>query len=255
MSKISGFTWNGTADNKFGYVNTKEVASGATALIVSLEDTNVTLTAGEINVSSFQSADGTPSDAYALLDGTSINTGTITFLGFGGYDAVNAKFEALNMIATGTASVHGLAVAIVDGAGNQVTSFGLAVNDDSSFTAATGSGTPMMGYATTDQVSVGDVGVLAMNIDRQLETAGYTRATQSNRSEEVDPLDQKYISETLVDDLAYGTATTYWYVDMNGFRNNSGQIQLNSPGGTITVTAEASIQDDGTAHSGWRDRY
>jgi hypothetical protein len=58
-----------------------------------------------------------------------------------------------------------LPVNIVSGAG----SGGTASTDDAAFTAASGSGTPMMGFATTDQVDSGDVGVLAMNVRRQLK--------------------------------------------------------------------------------------
>jgi len=63
MSKIGGYTFSGTPNDQWKYVNTKVVSSGATALITSLEDVNVTLSAGEINVSAFKNAAGTPKDA------------------------------------------------------------------------------------------------------------------------------------------------------------------------------------------------
>lgn len=68
-----------------------------------------------------------------------------------------------------------LHVAIVDSAGNQVTSFGgsggTSATDDSAFTAASGSGTPMMAFATADSVDSGDVGVVAMTTARALHVA------------------------------------------------------------------------------------
>lgn len=79
---------------------------------------------------------------------------------------------------TSTATVRNLAsndalnVSIVDGAGNQVTSFGgsggTSATDDAAFTAGSGSGTPVMGYFSTDTVDAGDVGVLAMDASRRL---------------------------------------------------------------------------------------
>lgn len=70
---------------------------------------------------------------------------------------------------------NGLAVAILDGAGNQVTSFGgsggTSATDDASFTAGSGSGTPMMAFATSDAVNAGDVGVVAMDTARNLKVS------------------------------------------------------------------------------------
>lgn len=58
----------------------------------------------------------------------------------------------------------GLKVSIIAGAG----SGGTASTDDGAFTVAVGSGTPMMGFATTDAVDSGDVGVVAMTLNRSL---------------------------------------------------------------------------------------
>ena len=79
---------------------------------------------------------------------------------------------------TSLATVRNLAandalnVAIVDGSGNQVTSFGgsggTSATDDSAFTAGSGSGTPVMGFFSADTVDAGDTGVLAMDASRRL---------------------------------------------------------------------------------------
>lgn len=60
-----------------------------------------------------------------------------------------------------------LKVNIKAGAG----SGGTSATDDAAFTAASGSGTPIMGFATADTVDSGDVGVLAMDTSRRLKIA------------------------------------------------------------------------------------
>ena len=68
-------------------------------------------------------------------------------------------------------SEQAASVQIVDGSGNQITSFGgsggTAETDDAAFTAGSGSGTPAMGFYSTDTVDSGDVGVLAMDASRR----------------------------------------------------------------------------------------
>lgn len=53
---------------------------------------------------------------------------------------------------------------------------GTASTDDAGFTAAVGSGTPMMGFVTADSVDVGDVGVVGMLANRQLKVTLYDSA-------------------------------------------------------------------------------
>lgn len=66
-------------------------------------------------------------------------------------------------------TTHRLLVDVSGGAGTSAT-------DDSAFTAATGSGTPIMGFVTSDSVDAGDVGVLAMLANRQLKVSIYDSA-------------------------------------------------------------------------------
>lgn len=74
-----------------------------------------------------------------------------------------------------TGSSDSLNVAIVDASGNQITSFGgtggTSEIDDAVFTAGTDLGTPIMGFATSDTVNAGDVGVLAMDTSRNLKVS------------------------------------------------------------------------------------
>lgn len=79
----------------------------------------------------------------------------------------------LDITGASLTNANAMHVAIVDGSGNQITSFGgsggTAATDDSAFTAASGSGTPIMGFVTSDSVDSGDVGVLGMLANRQLK--------------------------------------------------------------------------------------
>lgn len=72
-----------------------------------------------------------------------------------------------------------LDVSIVDGSGNQITSFGggsggTSSTDQSAFTAGSGFGTPAMGLFESSPTNVtdGKVGVLGMTTDRKLKISG-----------------------------------------------------------------------------------
>lgn len=64
-----------------------------------------------------------------------------------------------------------------DGTGKLLTSVsgagsgGTSATDDAAFTAGTDAGTPIMGFATSDAVNAGDVGVLAMDTNRNLKVS------------------------------------------------------------------------------------
>ncbi len=83
----------------------------------------------------------------------------------------------------------------------------------------------------------------------QLQVAGYTAATTSNRDEEIDPVDQHDLYEKPLDDSSLGDATVYSdAIDMAHAKNLTIQI-IDTPGGagTNTYTVEISNQDDATA--------
>jgi YHS domain-containing protein len=86
------------------------------------------------------------------------------------------------------------------------------------------------------------------NLYGEMVNAGFTWATNSNRIEEVDPLDQKFVGETIANASSQGDGTTYYYFDMAGFKTFGLQIE-DAPGGAgdETYTFEATLQDDGTA--------
>ena len=85
------------------------------------------------------------------------------------------------------------------------------------------------------------------NVYGEQVLAGYTWATQSLRVEEIDPIPEKYVSETLAAVTNGADGTYYYYFDMNSFRYFAIQSTLNGGSGTATMTCEATIQDDGTA--------
>ncbi|KKM82443.1 hypothetical protein LCGC14_1319530 [marine sediment metagenome] len=87
-------------------------------------------------------------------------------------------------------------------------------------------------------------------------TAGYTWATDSNRMEEIDPLDQKHAKGTLFD-VTDGTdagGTTCpagtdfcYFVDMDGYTNGLFQLALSCDAGTVTASVECTGMDTGGA--------
>ena len=81
----------------------------------------------------------------------------------------------------------------------------------------------------------------------ELFISGYVSASNSIRTNEINPLDQKYLSSTLVDITDIADGTYHYYVDMAGFRKSAYQLILDGGSGTITVTFGMTVQDDGTA--------
>ncbi len=82
-----------------------------------------------------------------------------------GYDGTN--WDRLQVDASGFLKVNIAAGAAAGGTSS---------TDDAAFTAATGSGTPMMGFVTADSVDSGDVGVVGMLANRQLKVTLYDSA-------------------------------------------------------------------------------
>lgn len=71
-----------------------------------------------------------------------------------------------------------------------------------------------------------------------------SRSTQTTR---LNPNWDRIATETLAD-ITNGTDATYeYFVDMTGYRKGSFQLELNGGSGSVTVTIEGSLQDDGTA--------
>lgn len=124
--------------------------------------------------------------------------------------------------------------------------------DDTVFTPASGQGQVIMGVVTTDEVGVADKGAIGMTVGRSMKVRddAYDSLTQSNKTAEVNPLNMQYVGETLLDltNIAQ-TTTAYAYLDMAGYRYFSlqGETSGATPTDVLTVTVEATNQDDGTA--------
>lgn len=78
----------------------------------------------------------------------------------------------------------------------------------------------------------------------------YDSSTQANKSAEVSPLSSHYVASTLLalTNIAQ-TTTGYGYIDMSGVRylGIQGETSGATPTDVLTVTLEATMQDDGTA--------
>jgi len=79
--------------------------------------------------------------------------------------------------------------------------------------------------------------------------AGYSYTNQNVRVGETDPVSAHHVESTLADVSNETNATTYYYVDMDGYRYLGLQIEIGSATDTCTVTLEGTLQDDGTAPS------
>ncbi|MCK4500816.1 hypothetical protein KAU11_09975 [Candidatus Babeliales bacterium] len=109
----------------------------------------------------------------------------------------------------------------------------------------------------TDLVGEGDHGRPRMTIDRKQIMAGYDGGSGSSKTSESKPIFNQHLEETLADitNEASGV-TTERYVDLDGYRNNTSQVEIDSATDVVTVTFEGTLQDDGTAPADitdWQD--
>ena len=88
--------------------------------------------------------------------------------------------------------------------------------------------------------------VMVVNEDGSARPA-YDSGTDSFKQFEVSPLSSHHVEETLADVTNETNATTYYYVDLDGYKFFSLQIEIGAATDTCTVTIEATNQDDGTA--------
>lgn len=75
----------------------------------------------------------------------------------------------------------------------------------------------------------------------------FQSATDSLRTEEIDPIPQNYVYDTVAE-VVNGTDGTYnYYLDMDTYKKIGIQCILNGGSGTVTVTVDITLQADGTA--------
>jgi len=90
--------------------------------------------------------------------------------------------------------------------------------------------------------------VMLVNEDGSAQPATDT-GTDTFKIYNSSPLSDQHAESTLVDNTNETDATTYYYVDMDGYNAMGAQLIISGGSGTMTVTVEGSLQDDGTAAS------
>jgi hypothetical protein len=136
-----------------------------------------------------------------------------------------------------------LKVAIISGAG----SGGTASTDDGAFTAAVGSGTPIMGFVTTDAVDSGDVGVVGMTATRSLYTSMRTPLGDSAMDDTNDALRVNIVAgggsggTAMTDDAAFTPASTS-VTPIAGFFDDVTPDSVNEgDGGVVRMSANRNL--------------
>lgn len=112
-------------------------------------------------------------------------------------------------------------------------------------------GVRLEGYASDSQVAAvsanGDDVRLALSKHGEVYLASHTYPTQSDRAEEIDPANQWYEFSTLAAVTNGTDGTYYYYIPMAAYTRLDLQAVISGGSGTVTLTVEASIQNDGTA--------
>lgn len=105
------------------------------------------------------------------------------------------------------------------------------------------------GDAVTPKASLSGISyVMLVNEDGSAQPATDT-GTDTFKIYNSSPLSDQHAESTLVDNTNETDATTYYYVDMDGYNAMGAQLIISGGSGTMTVTVEGSLQDDGTAAS------
>lgn len=152
----SSFTPSGTQDTNLTKVGGTAIALGQTTLsasipvaIASNQSAIPASQSGTWNITNISGTVSLPTGAATAANQTSGSQ--LTQIVDAGGEAVTVTGGKLDVNATVTGGTGSSAV------------------DDAAFTAATDSGTPIMGFVTADAVDSGDVGVLAMDTARNLK--------------------------------------------------------------------------------------
>ena len=86
------------------------------------------------------------------------------------------------------------------------------------------------------------------NVAVRTQSSGFSATSNSTSVTETDPNWNQHLEETLADitNETSGT-TTERYIDMDGWRKDTVQFEVDSATDVVTLTLEATLQDDGTA--------
>jgi hypothetical protein len=150
------------------------VALGAGSASVGTLGANSGVDIGDVTINNASGA-----SAVNIQDGGNSITvdGTVAATQSGNWTVRVADGAGNALTSKAPGSERALSVAIVDGSGAQVTSFGgsggTSMTDDAAFTPASGAFTPMGGIVTSDSVDSGDGGAFAMLANRQQKVTLY----------------------------------------------------------------------------------
>jgi len=233
-----------------------------------------------VDVWSYQLVDGTDANAWVFTHDADLSAVSEVWQGFGGYDETADRFRAFPIGTDNAAAptdAQGVpvmgeynATPVVYGDGDftilQTTSAGAlwivgGIIDESAMPAtpefvATGGEYRASETTYTD----GDATVLQSDVNGYLKTRpkGYDVGTDSQKVFEVSPVNQQFVSESLADvDAAYADNTTTRYpsntgATMDGYADFSLTGKLICSGGTVTLTIEATNDED-TTNADWID--
>lgn len=118
--------------------------------------------------------------------------------------------------------------------------------DDAAFTAGTDSGTPAMGFFSTDTVDSGDVGVLAMDASRRLfvslEVDNVGLATATNQTDVIATLGTTTYTEASTKGNVIGVVRNDTLAALADADNEIAPLQVDSTGALYTILAEGSTK-------------
>lgn len=89
----------------------------------------------------------------------------------------------------------------------------------------------------------------AVTLNQEQIMAGYSYTNQNLRTGETDPISTHHLETTAVVVTNGTDGTYYYYSDMDGYSALGSQLTLSGGSGTVTVTLEGTMQDDGTAQA------
>ena len=186
-----------------------------------------------------------PADANQVVrltgDVSNITITSTTFYGLDTRSKLYAKDgvneQELHAITLGGTD-FGLGVGVFDDAGDrwEITAEGygfvdpLTIRGNEDEPASDGGAQVMLEALNGQKAAVdsGDAVRAVGNLYGEQVNAGYTWATNSSRTEEISPLDQKYITEQLVSDLSLADSVYDYYIDMSGYRHAGIQFNINT---------------------------
>jgi len=98
-------------------------------------------------------------------------------------------------------------------------------------------------YDKTDVAHDDDVHIVATLDGKQIQ-AGYNRPGDYNRQAEIDPLNMQYVNDKVAEVTNSAASTLNYYLDLNGFKRMSAQLELTAGSGTVTVKFYGTMEDD-----------